>query len=219
MSAAADPSSPSPPGMVRAVLDDRLLTLPNLISASRLVALPVFVWLVLHRDAPAAGAVLLGVMGATDWVDGQVARRTGQVSELGKILDPAADRIVLITAVVTIVVAGAVPWWITVPVLVREPLMFVAVPVLAALGATRIDVTFVGKAGTFALMTSFPLLLYGSSDAPGAIPLGWLGYAAAVPGLALSWYAAWLYVPLARQALREGRTGPADAPGAGSPTP
>ncbi len=165
----------------------------------------MFVWLVLDQDAPAAGAVLLAVMGATDWVDGQVARRTGQVSELGKILDPAADRIVLIASVVTIVAAGAVPWWITLPVLVREPLMFLAVPLLAVLGATRIDVTFVGKAGTFALMTSFPLLLYGSSDAQGAELLSWLGYAAAVPGLALSWYAAWLYVPMARQALREGR--------------
>lgn len=191
--------------MVQAVLADRLLTLPNVISGSRLLLLPVFVWLVLGRDEPAVAAGLLAVMGATDWVDGQVARRLGQVSELGKILDPAADRIVLITSVATIMAYGAVPLWITVPVLVREPLMFVAVPALALLGAKRIDVTFVGKAGTFLLMTTFPLLLYGASDAPGADLLRWAGYLTAVPGIALSWYATWLYLPMARQALREGR--------------
>src|SRR5262245_23662203 len=107
-----DPTAPlaEEPGMLRAVLDDRLLTLPNVITTSRLLILPIFVWLVAAADEPAVAAVLLAVMGATDWVDGQVARRTGQVSELGKLLDPAADRIVLIVSVVTIVVAtDAVP--------------------------------------------------------------------------------------------------------------
>lgn len=196
----------APPGMLRAILDDRLLTLPNVITTSRLLLVPLFIWLVATADEPAWAAVLLAVMGATDWVDGQVARRTGQVSELGKILDPAADRLVLMIAVITIVVStDAVPAWIWVPVMIREPIMFVAVPVLALLGATRIDVTWYGKAGTFALMCSFPWLLYGSSDAPASAVFEVLGLGAGALGVVLSYYAALLYIPMARRALREGR--------------
>jgi cardiolipin synthase len=192
--------------MVRAVLHDRLLTLPNVITLSRLLFVPLFVWLVVSQEQYAEAAVLLAALGATDWIDGQVARRTGQVSELGKILDPAADRLVLIVSVVTIVVAtDAVPWWISIPVLVREPLMFVAVPVLAVMGASRIDVTWVGKAGTFALMVAFPAMLYGASDAPGADAAELLGYATGALGVVLSWYAAATYVPQAVAAIREAR--------------
>jgi len=210
--APADPHASHAPGMLRAVLDDRLVTLPNIITLSRLVLVPFYVGLV-RADEYAVAAAVLAVMGATDWIDGQVARRTGQVSELGKILDPAADRLVLMIAVVTMVTNDLVPTWIWVPVLVREPLMFVAVPLLAVLGAKRIDVTWWGKAGTFILMCVFPGLLYGASDAPGADAVHALAQIAAVPGILLSWYAAVLYLPLAREALREGR---AEAAGEGS---
>lgn len=202
--APADPHPGPPPGMLRAVLDDRILTLPNVITLSRLLLVPVYISLVRSSDYDVAAAVL-AVMGATDWIDGQVARRTGQVSELGKILDPAADRIVLMIAVITMVTNDLVPAWIWVPVLVREPIMFVAVPLLAVMGATRIDVTWFGKAGTFLLMFTFPMLLYGASDAPGAEVLEMAAYATAVPGIILSWYAAIMYIPMAREALREGR--------------
>lgn len=196
----------APPSMVRAVLDDRLLTLPNVITLSRLLILPFWVPLVASEDHPAWAAFILAVMGATDFVDGQVARRTGQVSELGKILDPAADRLVLIIAVLTIVLTtDAVPAWIGVPVLIREPLMFIAVLVLGLLGASRIDVTWFGKAGTFALMCAFPWLLYGDSSGPGADLVRYAGYVVGALGVALSYYAAFLYVPMARRALREGR--------------
>lgn len=134
-----------------------------------------------------------------------MARRTGQVSELGKILDPAADRLVLVIAVVAITVDGSAPLWISVPVLVREVLMFAAVTALAAMGARRIDVTFVGKAGTFLLMFTFPLLLIGNSTVSWASVAEIAGYACAVPGLVLSWYAAITYIPPAMTALREGR--------------
>jgi cardiolipin synthase (CMP-forming) len=199
--------------MLRAVLDDRLLTLPNIITLSRLLILPFWIPLVASEDHPAWAAVILAVMGATDFVDGQVARRTGQVSELGKILDPAADRVVLVAAVLTIVLTtDAVPWWISVPVLVREPIMFLAVLVLGLMGARRIDVSFVGKAGTFALMCSFPWLLYGTSSQPAADFVQFAGYVAGAIGVVLSWYAAFLYVPEARRALREAREERAGAP-------
>jgi cardiolipin synthase len=208
------PDEASQPTLLQQVLNDRILTAPNVITVSRLFLLPVFVWLLFGRDDPTTAAIVLGVMGATDWVDGQVARHWGQVSELGKILDPAADRIVLLVSVIAIVAKGAVPAWIAVPVLVREPIMFVAVPVLALLGARRIDVTWVGKAGTFALMFAFPLFLLGSADASFSSLANALAYCCAVPGIVLSWYATFTYVPLARTALREGRSAAGRTPSA-----
>jgi cardiolipin synthase len=104
------------------------------------------------------------------------------------------------------VATDAVPWWISVPVIIREPLMFVAVPILALLGASRIDVTWVGKAGTFALMSAFPALLYGASDAPGADALRIAGSVVGGLGVVLSYYATALYVPLALGAIREARS-------------
>jgi cardiolipin synthase len=196
----------APPSMLRAVLDDKIITAPNIITVSRLLLIPAFLYFLFSRENRGAAAAVLAVMGMTDWVDGQVARRYNQVSELGKILDPAADRILLIVAVVAIMIDGSVPLWVTVPVLVREPIMFVAVPVLSLMGAKRIDVTWYGKAGTFLLMLAFPLLLAGASTMEAADLFRILGYACAVPGLVLSYYAAFLYIPVARVAIREGRS-------------
>lgn len=185
----------------------RILTVPNLLSVVRLLCVPVFLWLLFAREHRAAAAWLLAVLGATDWVDGYVARRFDQVSELGKILDPTADRILLIVGGGAILVDGAVPLAIAVPVLVREALVSGAVLALAALGARRIDVQFVGKAGTFALMVALPFFLASKST------LGWrdtaevLAWIFAVPGVVLSYVAAATYVPLARRALADRRVG------------
>lgn len=190
---------------LRAVFDDRILTVPNLITVARLACIPLFLYLLFGRDNEVAAAALLAVLGATDWFDGKVARRYNQVSELGKLLDPAADRILLITAVIAITAVGAVPLWFALPIMIREPLMFVAVVALGLMGAKRIDVTWYGKAGTFLLMFAFPLLLVGHSDesfAPAAEVAGWL---CGIPGLALSLFATALYIPMARTALVEGR--------------
>jgi cardiolipin synthase (CMP-forming) len=171
----------------------------------RLACIPVFVWLLFGRDDEVAAAVLLAVLGATDWVDGYIARRWNQVSELGKVLDPTADRLLLLVGVLSIVVVGAVPLWVGVATLLREALVSLTVVALAALGARRIDVTWAGKAGTFGQMFAYPLFLAGSSDlgwAPVATVLAWV---CVVPGLVLSYYAAARYVPEARLALAEGR--------------
>ena len=90
---------------------DNALTIPNLISILRLAAVPVFVWLLMGQNRPLAAAALLGILGATDWVDGWVARRFDQVSELGKVLDPTADRIMFLVAVFTMMIDGSVPIW------------------------------------------------------------------------------------------------------------
>jgi len=195
--------------------EDRILSLPNVVTSLRLVLVPVFVWLLVqpqHRHWLAA-AVLLAAAGATDWVDGQLARRLDQVTTVGKVLDPVADRVLLATAVIGILAVGAVPLPIAVIALGREGLVAVAAVGLAAAGARRIDVHLVGKAGAFGLMCAFPLFLAGHST------VGWhrsalvLAWVAAVIGLVLGWISVVVYVPLARAALAEGR-----APAAGPET-
>lgn len=193
--------------------EDRILTVPNAITLVRLCLLPVFVWLLLGEGNRAAAALLLAVLGATDWIDGYVARRFHQVSAVGKVLDPVADRLLFFTAVVAIIIDGAAPLWFCIAVLVREGVVAIATLTLAALGARRIDVTWYGKAGTFGLMFAFPLFLAGSSDISGHDVAQVAAWICAIPGLVLSYYSAITYVPLAAEALRtgrSGRSGPAD---------
>jgi len=183
----------------------RIVTVPNVISLARLACAPVFVWLLADDDLLAAAA-LLAVLGASDWVDGWIARHFDQGSDLGKVLDPVADRILLLVAAVALIVQGSVPLVVGVLVLVRELVVSVAVLVLAAAGARRIDVQWVGKAGTLALMFAFPLYLWADAvhgDVHDVVlAAAWF---MAVCGLVLSYYAALTYVPIARHALREGR--------------
>ena len=182
-----------------------VVTLPNLVTVARLCCLPLFLWLLFGREDRAAAAWLLAGLGISDWVDGFLARRLGQVSELGKVLDPVADRLLFLVGAGGILIDGSVPTWFAVTVLVRETLVGGATVVLAALGARRIDVTWFGKAGTFGLMIAFPLFLAHNSDVSWADTAGILAWVAGIPGLALSLYAAVLYVPLARRALADGR--------------
>jgi cardiolipin synthase len=184
---------------------DRVLTLPNLITLVRLACLPLFLYLLFGVEHRAAAAWLLGGLGATDWVDGYLARHLGQTSDLGKVLDPVADRLLFFVGAGGILIDGSVPAWIAVVVLVREVLVAGATLLLAALGAKRIDVTWFGKAGTFGLMFAFPLFLGSHSTLSYADLLGVLAWIATVPGLTFSLYAAALYVPIARRALAEGR--------------
>jgi cardiolipin synthase len=185
--------------------ESRIATLPNAISLARLACAPIFVWLLVDDDGIAAAA-LLAVLGASDWVDGWIARRYHQGSDLGKILDPVADRILLITAGVALVVEGSVPLVVGALVLVREAVISIAVLALASAGARRIDVQWAGKAGTLSLMFAFPLfLLADSTSGTGSDISLVIAWCFAVIGLGFSYYAAITYVPVAREALRHGR--------------
>ncbi len=184
---------------------DRILTAPNAITLVRLACIPLFLWLLFGAGDQTAAAVLLAVLGATDWVDGFVARRYRQVSTVGKVLDPVADRILVVTAVIAIIVYGAVPVWFGAATLAREVVVSGAVLLLASLGATRIDVLWVGKAGTFALMFSYPAFLLGDGTAQWQGPIRVVAWVTGVVGLTLAWIAAVSYVPLARKALTDGR--------------
>jgi cardiolipin synthase (CMP-forming) len=192
---------------VARVGEDRLLTVPNALSVVRLACIPLFLWLLFGRDNRAAAAVLLGALGATDWVDGYVARHFNQVSNVGKVLDPTADRLLLGVGIVALLIDGSVPAWVAIAALVRESLVAGAALGLAALGARRVEVQWVGKAGTFAMMFAFPFFLASHSTVGWRDVAGVIAWVFAIPGLVLSWYAAGAYVPLARRALAERRVG------------
>jgi cardiolipin synthase len=181
-------------------------TLPNLITLLRLLCLPLFLYLLFGRDNRAAAAWLLGGLGATDWVDGYLARRLGQVSEFGKKFDPTVDRLLFIVGIGGIVIDGAAPLWVALAVLVRE----VAVGGTVAFATLvydmpRFDVSWWGKTQTAMMMFAFPGFMLGSSDFPGADVFWFLAWCLAIPGLVLSYYTAFAYIPLIRNGIRAGR--------------
>lgn len=185
-------------------------TWPNVITMLRLAFLPVFFWVLFATDHRAVAAWLLAVLGATDWVDGFVARHFHQVSNVGKILDPTADRILVIGGLLGVAAAGGVAWWFALLTLARELVVTVLTLVLAVLGASRINVLWWGKVSTFALMVSFPLFLLTSN--PHHQPLQAWQHDARIAcwiigalGLSLSWIVLAGYVGPARDALRAGR--------------
>jgi cardiolipin synthase len=184
--------------------DRRIATVPNAISVARLLCAPIFVWLLAEGDDIAAAAVL-AALGASDWVDGWIARHFDQGSELGKVLDPVADRVLLLVAAVALLVDGAIPVVVGVLVLFREAVVSVAALALALAGARRIDVQWAGKAGTLSVMFAFPLFLLADNIDRGhdlALGAAWFF---AIAGLVLGYYALMTYLPMARAALREGR--------------
>jgi len=188
------------------------LTWPNVVTAIRLCLLPVFLWLLFRTDHRALAAWLLGALGATDWIDGYLARRLHQVSNVGKIIDPVADRLLVMVGLLGVAGAHGVPWWFAGITLTRELIVSGLTLLLAALGAARIDVLWWGKVSTFALMTTFPLFLLTTN--PHTAPLAtWqqairdVTWVVGVAGLALSWVVLVGYVKPALAALRSGRQG------------
>lgn len=195
--------------------EDRILTIPNVISLVRLSCLPVFLYLLFGRDNLAAAAVLLAVLGSTDWVDGYIARRYHQVSNIGKILDPVADRLLFFVGIGGILAVHAVPAWFAWMVLVREAVVATTTVVLGILGARRVDVTWWGKAGTFCLMVAFPLFLVSESTVGWADAAHVAAWAWGIPGLFFSYISWAMYLPLGLRALAEGRAARAAAELAG----
>jgi cardiolipin synthase (CMP-forming) len=153
----------------------RVLTVPNLISAARIAAIPVFWALIVDPDTSPSGIVLFVFVVATDWVDGTIARRTGQVSELGKVLDPLADRLAIAAGLIALVVRGAFPLWAALAILVRDVAVLAGGVILASKGL-RIDVRWIGKVATFGLMIAVPAISWGTLGlwpAAAALAIGW----------------------------------------------
>jgi cardiolipin synthase len=193
--------SPDVPGEV-----DSLYTVPNLFTLLRLLCLPLFLYLLFVRDSPAAAAWLLGALGATDWVDGYLARRLGQVSEFGKKFDPTVDRLLFIVALVAIIIAGAAPTWFCVAVLVREVLVGATIAIATVFfHMQRFDVTWWGKLATALLMFAIPGFMLGGSDFPGHAAFQAASWVLGIPGLVLSWVTAVAYIPKIRAGIAAGR--------------
>jgi cardiolipin synthase (CMP-forming) len=174
-------------------VSDRVLTLPNGLSLLRLLLVPVFGWLILTRQDGAALVVLV-ISGASDYFDGSLARRWGQVSRVGQLLDPLADRLYIFSTLLGLGVRGILPWWIVALLVGRDVLLSATIPVLARAGYGPLPVQFLGKAATFNLLYAFPLLLLAQGHnvaADLARPVAW---AFAWWGIGLYWWAAWLYL-------------------------
>lgn len=180
----------------------RVATVPNAITLLRVACLPVFCWMLFGLGNRAGAAILLGALGATDWVDGWVARRFNQTSALGEIMDPVADRLLFFVGIVAIAIDGSAPIVLCVLVLVREVAVSAATLVLAAMGAQRISVTWIGKTGAFLLMFAFPLFLMSNADVAGAQWWELVAWICGISGTVTAYVSAFGYIPLAREALR-----------------
>jgi cardiolipin synthase len=182
--------------------EDRVLTVPNALSLLRLLLVPLFLWLVLVARADLAAVAVLTVSGITDWADGVIARRTGQMTRLGRILDPLVDRITIAATLVGLALRDLIPWWLVLLLAAREVVLLALVPALRRRGLVALPVHYLGKAATFALYWGFPFVLVGAGAATWMQVLGALGWAFVIWGTALYWYAALLYLDQARRVLR-----------------
>lgn len=181
------------------------MTVPNAFTLARLLLLPVFLWMLLVDDNRAGSALLLGVLGMTDWVDGWLARALHQRSDFGAIFDPVVDRLLFIVSAVGVWIDGGVSHWFLVAMLAREVVVGLAMTTATLFGMERFAVSTLGKRYTFLLMTSVPLLLLGSSSHPTADAANLAGWVLGIPGLLLSYVTAVAYVPQIRVHLQRGR--------------
>jgi cardiolipin synthase (CMP-forming) len=168
-------------------------TVPNLVSMIRLAGVPVFLWLVLGPEADGWALVLLMFSGVTDFLDGYLARKLNQTSQLGQILDPVADRLYILAVVIGLAMRDIIPWWVAIILPLRDLLLWGLVPVLRTRGYSALPVHFLGKAATFNLLYAFPLLLLGDGDGVLATLAKVFGWAFAWWGIGLYWWAGILY--------------------------
>ncbi|WP_338073986.1 CDP-alcohol phosphatidyltransferase family protein [Kineococcus siccus] len=175
------------------VVSDRVLTVPNGLSFLRLLLVPVFAVLIVGGSDGWA-LLVLAVSSASDYLDGHLARRWNQVTRLGQVLDPFADRLYILTTLLGLAYRDLIPWWLVVVLVARDLTMVLTLPFLASVGHGVLPVHFLGKAGTFCLLYAFPLLLLGEiSDALSSVA-GAVGWAFALWGTGLYWWAGLLYV-------------------------
>jgi cardiolipin synthase len=185
---------------------DRIVTWPNALSAARLAGVPVFLWLVLGPRTTQTDLIAVGILaaaGLSDWLDGKLARMLNQASRLGQLLDPAADRLYIAATIIALAIRGIIPWWLFGALAGRE--LCVGIALLALRQRTpysALHVSFVGKAATLCLMYAFPLLFLGAHGGPAAEIVRVFGWAFAIWGTALYWWAAVLYLTQVRDLVK-----------------
>jgi cardiolipin synthase len=182
----------------------RVLTVPNALSVLRLVLLPVFLYLLFVAKANGWAVGVLMFSGFSDWADGKIARLVAnQSSRLGELLDPAVDRIYMVTVPVALAIYGAVPWWIVLTLIGRDAVLAATLPVVRTRGLTALPVTYIGKAATFALMSAFPLILLGQWDALWSRIVLACGWAFLIWGLAMYLWSGVLYLVQVAMVVRQ----------------
>lgn len=167
----------------------RIWTVPNALSLGRLLGIPIFLWLVLVEQADLWAFVVLVIAGASDWFDGYLARRLNQRSRVGEILDPLVDRLYILATLVGLALRDIIGWWLVALLLARDVLLLVLMPALRRSGRIALPVTFVGKAGTFALLWGFPLLLLGALPGMFGTVVTAFGWGFALWGTYMYWWA------------------------------
>jgi CDP-diacylglycerol--glycerol-3-phosphate 3-phosphatidyltransferase len=184
---------------------DRVLTVPNVLSALRLVGVPLFLWLMLGPEADGAAVALLMVSGTTDFLDGKIARHYGLISRVGQLLDPLADRLYVLSTLFAFVVRDVIPLWLALALVVRDLFLAALLPVLRRHGYGPPAVHFLGKAATFNLLSAFPLVLLGAGAGAAADWVRPVGWAFMIWGTALYWWSAGLYTVQVRRLVRTPR--------------
>jgi len=182
-------------------VNDRIVTIPNLLSVIRLLLVPVFLWLVLGPKQDEWALLVLVFSGITDYLDGKLARRFNQTSALGAILDPVADRLFILAVVVGLWMRDIIPWWLMLVLPLRDIFLFSLVPFLRTRGYSSLPVHFLGKAATAALLYALPLLLLGDGVGTVANLAEVFGWAFAFWGVGLYWWAGILYAFQVRRLL------------------
>ncbi len=187
---------------------DRVLTVPNALSLLRLAGVPLFLWLLLGPQKDLLAVLLLAVSGATDWLDGKLARWLDQSSKLGAVLDPVVDRLYTLATLAAFGLRDIVPWWVVGVLVGRDVVLATCLPVLRRYGYGPLEVHYLGKAATLNLLYAFPLLLLAEA-ATGTLgdvarPLA---YAFTAWGAALYVWSAVLYLVQVIAAVRTARAG------------
>ena len=172
---------------------DAVFTVPNILTVVRFLGVPLFIWLVLSEHKYGYGALVLAVMASTDWVDGYIARRFNQMSNLGRVMDPIADRLSLIAVAVTLVIAGVVEWWYLVALLVPD-VVLLALSLFYFHGHPDLPVSRIGKIRTGLLLVGTPLLVLSKLQVPAADVYATVAWIFLGLGLVGHWIAAYNYV-------------------------
>ncbi len=180
---------------------ERVLTVPNALSFVRLLLVPLFLWLVLGPERDELALLVLMVAGITDYLDGKLARKLGQTTKIGAILDPVADRLYILAVVIGLGLRDIIPWWLAVLLPLRDVFLFSLVPFLRTRGYSSLPVHFLGKAATAGLLYAFPLLLLGDAEGTVADLANVFGWAFTTWGVGLYWWAGILYAFQVRRLL------------------
>ncbi len=188
-------AAPRPPAEATVRFDTtRVWTVPNVLSFIRLAGIPVFLWFLLGPRWDLAAVVVLALASATDFLDGYLARSWKQVSRLGQVLDPIADRSYIVAIIVGLALRGYLPWVLVVVLVARDLMLGSLIPALRARGYASLPVHFLGKIATFCLLFAFPCVLLGQQAFPGAGAVAVIGWAVALWGTFFYWWAAVLYM-------------------------